>query len=482
MLHGGKERSARRRGRPQPVLAPVGLDAARDRPAAPRRRASAPGCCASPAAAGTAAPTASPTPAGRSTRSAASSATSRSCSSATRWAAAPPCTSPTTRTCAAWSRSRPGCPPGETVAGPARQALTPPTAAATASPSPAATAAYVDAARPRSPTSPSSRDMGPLGHYLLPAVGPGTRSRLGAVAPAARWLQTALKKSSDETELFHRVGRVVRSDETKPFRFIRVNRSHRDPALPHRPDGRPRRGHPSARRGRPRAGDLRRHPPGARGGRLRPPHHGRRGQRGPGLEGDALPPLERQGGARHRRPDLPEGPARGPGHRHACAATCSRPSAASAASPTTARSPPSPACSPRSAATPSSPRLPRARRRPQGGRRPAGLRAGPGPRRAPRGRRPRPARAGARRHLSAPPLPDGPAARPGHDPPGGRPDHPARRAGTPRGVTRPCKRTRKPTCPTNSRSTTARPATTSPPSRRATRGWAWPSCSSRSRS
>ena len=117
-----------------------------------------------------------------------------------------------------------------------------------------------------------------------------------------------------------------------------------------------RRGHPPPRRGRPRAGDLRRHPPGPRGGRLRPPDHGRRRRAGPGVQGDALPPLERQGRARHRRAAVGRRartrcptPAR-------CAATCSRRSAASAASPTTARWRRSPACSPRSAATPSSPR------------------------------------------------------------------------------------------------------------------------------
>ena len=50
-----------------------------------------------------------------------------------------------------------------------------------------------------------------------------------------------------------------------------------------------------------------------------------------GVQGDALPPLERQGQPDHRRAALPEGAAGRPRHRHACAATCSRRSAAWAA-------------------------------------------------------------------------------------------------------------------------------------------------------
>ncbi len=48
------------------------------------------------------------------------------------------------------------------------------------------------------------------------------------------------------------------------------------------------------------------------------------------------------------------------------------------------------------------------------------------------GRRPRPVRSCPGRHLSAPAVPDGPAARPGRHRPRGRPDHPARRARHPR--------------------------------------------------
>ena len=58
----------------------------------------------------------------------------------------------------------------------------------------------------------------------------------------------------------------------------------------------------AAGRGRPRGGDPRGHARGARRGRLRPAHHGRRRPAGQGVQGDALPPLERQGQPGHRRP------------------------------------------------------------------------------------------------------------------------------------------------------------------------------------
>ena len=65
-------------------------------------------------------------------------------------------------------------------------------------------------------------------------------------------------------------------DETKPFRFIQVN-AGADPMTPQTETATA----PPARRGRARGGDPRRHPRGARRGRLRPAHHGRRRRRGP---------------------------------------------------------------------------------------------------------------------------------------------------------------------------------------------------------
>ena len=90
--------------------------------------------------------------------------------------------------------------------------------------------------------------------------------------------------------------------------------------------------------------------------RLRPAHHGRRRHPRQGLQGHALPALERQGQPGHRRPALGARAPRAARHRHPARRPASRRSAAWAASPTSSRWPPSPASSPRSPATRSSPR------------------------------------------------------------------------------------------------------------------------------
>ena len=168
MLHGGKDRGAGGRGRPQPVVAPFGLHAARHRPAAPRRRAPAPGCCASRAAAGTAAPTAI-ADARRALDEVRRGARRRPGRAARPLDGrrGPPCTSPTTRACAASSRWRPGCrrarasPPcaGKHLyaAHGSRDRITSPRGAA-----------RTYAARPTGRRDVAEfTDMGPLGHYLL---------------------------------------------------------------------------------------------------------------------------------------------------------------------------------------------------------------------------------------------------------------------------------------------------------------------------
>ena len=185
---------------------------------------------------------------------------------------------------------------------------------------------------------------------------------------------------------------------------------------------------PAPRRGRPRAGDPRRHARRARRGRLRPAHHGRRGHRGQGVEGHALPPVEHQGRARRRRRLLPEGapadrPTPGRLRGDLLAALCGmgglddrapmavlgrRRHRHGARRGVRRR---------RSAATSSVPRWPR----------PAPIfERAAGPRRDPRRRRPRPARPGAAGHRPAPRLPPGRRAHPRAGRPGHRPDHPAR--------------------------------------------------------
>ena len=155
---------------------------------------------------------------------------------------------------------------------------------------------------------------------------------------------------------------------------------------------------------------LRRDARRARRRRLRPADHGRRRHRGQGVQGHALPPLEHQGRARHRRRARPEGARPRSPTPAPCAATCSRCAAAWAASPTAGRW--------RVLASvitaidrdaEFAERVPARLHRSQGRHRPHASRAGPGPRRDPRGPRPRPG-----------------GARPGRDRPA--PDLPARRA------------------------------------------------------
>ena len=191
---------ARGRGRPQPVVAPYGGDAARHRPTLPRRPASAPGCCASPTAAGTAVPPASPTRAPGWTTYAVSSATSPSSCSATRWAAAPPSTSPTTPASAASSPSPPGSRPGESVEALRGKQLYAAHGSRDRITSARATAAYVRRAAEVARTA-EFHDMGPVGHYLL-------RGRRAwnefAIESALRVLEKLPEETFDETELFHR--------------------------------------------------------------------------------------------------------------------------------------------------------------------------------------------------------------------------------------------------------------------------------------
>ena len=152
---------------------------------------------------------------------------------------------------------------------------------------------------------------------------------------------------------------------------------------------------------------------------------------GQGLQGHALPPLERQGQPRHRRaaPRPPaERPAAAPRHRARCAATCiaafcgiggltDKPEVG-----TLRRHPHR-----------DHPRrrvrrgVPTRGHRPQAGRLQGALRARQGARRDPRRRRPRPARAGPGRDRAAPRLPLGESPHRGPRHPRHRPDHPSGR-------------------------------------------------------
>ena len=88
---------------------------------------------------------------------------------------------------------------------------------------------------------------------------------------------------------------------------------------------------------RARLRDLRRRARAARRGRLRPDEHGRRGRAGQGQQGDHLPALARQAGARARRRPVPRRPAlvvpaghRQPARRHRRDAARHRPTASAA--------------------------------------------------------------------------------------------------------------------------------------------------------
>ena len=216
-------------------------------------------------------------------------------------------------------------------------------------------------------------------------------------------------------------------DETKPFRFMQVNeeqtrRCHRRPRPPP----------PSAGRGRPRGRDPRGGARRARGGRLRPAHHGRGGRCGRKASKATL--YRRWNGKvalvidalhhhhQHDGTSAPSTPA-------PCAATSSTSFCGSGG----LTDKPEVAAVRRHphrdhAATPSSPR--RSAREvlaAQAGRFQGALRAGQGARRDPRGRRHRAARAGPGRDRPAPLLPRrrGPHQGPRHQ--RHRPDHPSGR-------------------------------------------------------
>ena len=108
-------------------------------------------------------------------------------------------------------------------------------------------------------------------------------------------------------------------NETVPYYLLKRNRSvpsARCSNVPHSSRSGRRGADAPARRGRTRAGDPRRDDRHPGRGRLRPADHGRRRGAGQGIEGDALPPLEQQGPAGHRRAHLGEGADDGPRHRH----------------------------------------------------------------------------------------------------------------------------------------------------------------------
>ena len=271
-------------------------------------------------------------------------------------------------------------------------------------------------ARARSPRAAELHRHGP--GRPLPAArrrrpgttSPSTARRRGCSEPAG----PRLGPDPHETELLHResIRAYAVRDETKPFRFIRCDRTTGTPHDP-APTPPPRR--------RPRVeGDREQEILDATLEVLAEVGYDR-------LTMDAVATAakasrRRSTGAGTARSAWsstrccsPKSHARRCPTPAPCAATCSRRSAASAASPTssavaTLRQ----RASPRSAATPSSPR--RSARDVVGPKSPPSphdLRARPRPRRDPRRRRPRPARPGARRDRPAPPVPAGRAARRG---------------------------------------------------------------------